>query len=141
MKNKTQGFTIIEILVALLILSLLSAMFFYVTSANSSIFRRTDERSRIITYSQDIVERLKIDWSDPAKFQSRAPVAVPVAPVAGYTVDPLSIQFLKPDGTVVTSGPYVTQPVLYQVTLTIRQKGAVYYKVSVRIGHPVPPSI
>lgn len=140
MKNMSAGVSIVEVLVALLLFSLMIVGFFYMSSANVSIFKRSDDRSQIVTYSQDIIERVKIAWSDPVKFDSRAAVAVPVPPAADYTVDPLKIEFLAPNGTVVTNGPYFTKPVLYKVTLTVKYKSAVYYQIAVRIGHPVPPT-
>lgn len=138
--QSSKGFTLVEVLVSLLILSVVAIGFFYVTGANANLFKTSDERSKITVYAQDILERVKINWSDATKFENRDAIAVPVPPVAGYTVDPLKVEFLKPDGTVVTSGTYVTNPILYKVTLTIKYKSAVYYTVSVRIGHPVPPT-
>lgn len=140
MKNMSAGISIVEVLVALSIFSVMVIGFFYMSSANVNIFRKTDDRSQIVTYSQDIIEKVKITWSDPVKFEARTPVAVSVPPSAGYTVDPLKIEFLNPSGAVVTSGPYFTKPVLYKVTLTVKYKSAIYYQISVRIGHPVPPT-
>lgn len=141
MKNNNSGFTITEVLVAILILSITTIGFTYVSSANFNIFKRSDDRSKITTYAQDILERVKIQWSSAANFESRSAVTIPSSPLPGYTVDPLKVEFLKPDGTVVTSGPYVTSPILYKVTLTIKYNSVLYYTLSVRIGNPVPPSI
>lgn len=146
--KRTKGFTLIEILVALLILSLLVATFSYISSANFTLFRKSDDRSRIVAYTNDVIEKLKIAWSDENNFMTRSNFVAPASPLPAYSLElPMTVQRLNPSGAVVTSGPYYTSPLLYRVTIKIKYTDpathavSTYYTTAVQLGHPSPPSL
>lgn len=84
MKNETHGFTIIEILVAILILGIFLAVLS--TTLTGSLRLNSDSQRQLNTASdaQRILEDIRANWSTPANYNSACVTGITVP--TGYTV-------------------------------------------------------
>ena len=131
---RKEGLTLVEVLVAVAILSLVVVTLSGTLTSGLSLRRISLQTGTANRYAENVIDRYKSDWTrDTAYAAASAPANIP-APPAGFdgTVG-VAIENIEVNGTVSSAAV----PPIRRVTVTVTRDGAVKAKVTTEIGKPV----
>lgn len=135
--QKTRGMTLIEILVALVILGITIMLFgSFVTSLQSN--KKATEQSTALAYARNYLETLRVKWQTLEGYQTLS-LATPTAPPPSYD---LNVQIQNGDGDTVFSFPSGSSSddlsPLRNVTLTFTDEEDKTVTLVTQLARPTP---
>ncbi len=137
-KRESRGFTLVEVLVALAVLTIVLGVVAASIGSSLQISRQSRINAFASEYVQSVVERYRAHWSVPANYAagSTPPDLSALASKlqsAGLTATINATQVINPDGTTFTG---TGQPPLRRIVLEVRQGSNVRARLVTDIGNP-----
>lgn len=137
-KRESRGFTLVEVLVALAVLTIVLGVVAASIGSSLQISRQSRINAFASEYVQSVAERYRAHWSVPANYSagSTPPNLVALADKlqsANLTATINATQVINPDGTAF-AGP--GQPPLRRIVVEVRQGSSVRARLVTDIGNP-----
>jgi prepilin-type N-terminal cleavage/methylation domain-containing protein len=136
---RTKGLTLVEILIALAVLSVTLAIFTASMGSSLDVSRRSRIDTIASEYAQSVLERYRVHWSNPDNFARGRHPDLPAdlrnrLSSAGLraTINTLPV---NPDGSAFTG---TTAPPLRRVVVEVYREGQLMTRLSGEIGNPRP---
>jgi len=136
---RTKGLTLVEILIALAVLSITLAVFTASMGSSLDVSRRSRIDTIASEYAQSVLERYRVHWSNPAYFASGTHPDLPddlqnrLSSAGLYaSISTLSV---NPDGSAFTG---TTAPPLRRVVVEVYRGSQLMTRLSGEIGNPRP---
>jgi prepilin-type N-terminal cleavage/methylation domain-containing protein len=133
--KKTSGLTLVEIIVAIAVFSIIMLALSGTIVQGLQLRRKNSVDSQALAYATSILETYKNFWSASTNFTSASTPAFPATPPALKPIDPvtdISVTCLNIDGTI-----SATTCALRRVQVTVKDsKGDVYANLVTEIGNP-----
>lgn len=137
--RRQDGFTLVEILVALSVLAIVVVATSALMVGTLNLSRTNKERAVLNTYTQAVLERYRNAWNDQQNFQTAAPPSLanlPTLPRAFTTRAPeVRFRWLRADRTEVPSSSSEV-PALREVRVIVYRGTASAADVKTWIGNP-----
>ena len=138
MKQKTSGLTLVEIIVAIAVFSIIMLALSGTIVQGLQLRRKNSVDSQALAYATSILETYKNFWSDSDNFRFARTPEFPATPPALETADPvtdIAMTCLKVDGNEETTMGAACA--LRRVQVTVKDlKGDVYANLVTEIGNP-----
>ena len=135
MNEKRAGFTLIEVLVALSILSIIVVALSGMLTSSLQARQVSAERSTANRYAESLLNRYKGHWKKETNYvAASAPPNIPPVPEGFDSTIGLAIENRNYDGSVYTG---TDAPDMRSLTVTLRRQGKVMANLSTEIGKPV----
>ena len=136
---RTKGLTLVEILIALAVLSITLAVFTASMGSSLDVGRRSRIDAIASEYAQSVLERYRVHWSNPAYFASGTHPNLPDdlrnrLSSAGLRAS-ISTLPVNPDGSAFTG---TTAPPLRRVVVEVHRGSQLMTRLSGEIGNPRP---
>ena len=136
---RTKGLTLVEILIALAVLSITLAVFTASMGSSLDVSRRSRIDTIASEYAQSVLERYRVHWSNPANFASGTRPNLPAdlqnrLSSAGLRAS-ISTLPVNPDGSAFTG---TTAPPLRRVVVEVYRGNRLMTRLSGEIGNPRP---
>ena len=136
---RTKGLTLVEILIALAVLSITLAVFTASMGSSLDVSRRSRIDTIASEYAQSVLERYRVHWSNPAYFASGRHPDLPDdlrnrLSSAGLRAS-ISTLPVNPDGSAFTG---TTAPPLRRVVVEVHRGSQLMTRLSGEIGNPRP---
>lgn len=137
-KHKRAGFTLVEVLVALAVLTIVLGVVAASIGSSLQISRQSRINAFASEYVQSVAERYRTHWSVPAYYTagSTPPDLSALASKlqsAGLTATINAAQVINPDGTPFTG---TSQPPLRRIVVEVRQGSNLRARLVTDIGNP-----
>jgi len=136
---RTKGLTLVEILVALAVLSITLAVFTASMGSSLDVGRRSRIDAIASEYAQSVLERYRVHWSNPAYFASGTRPDLPADLQDRLSSAGLSASIntlpVNPNGSAFTG---TTAPPLRRVVVEVYRGGQLMTRLSGEIGNPRP---
>lgn len=137
-KHKSAGFTLVEVLVALAVLTIVMGVAAASIGSSLQISRQSRINAFASEYVQSVAERYRTHWSVPANYTAGstppnlAALASKIQSV-NLTATINAAQVINPDGTAFTG---TGQPPLRRIVVEVRQGSNVRARLVTDIGNP-----
>jgi len=136
---RTKGLTLVEILIALAVLSVTLAVFTASMGSSLDVSRRSRIDTIASEYAQSVLERYRVYWSNPAYFAGGTHPNLPDdlrnrLSSAGLRAS-ISTLPVNPDGSAFTG---TTAPPLRRVVVEVYRGNRLMTRLSGEIGNPRP---
>lgn len=137
-KPKSSGFTLVEVLVALAVLTIVLGVVAASIGSSLQISRQSRINAFVSEYVQSVAERYRSHWSVPANYTAGstppdlAALASKIQSV-NLTATINAAQVINPDGTAFTG---TGQPPLRRIVVEVRQGSNVRARLVTDIGNP-----
>jgi len=136
---RTKGLTLVEILIALAVLSVTLAVFTASMGSSLDVGRRSRIDTIASEYAQSVLESYRVHWSNPANFASGTRPDLPAdlqnrLSSAGLRAS-ISTLPVNPDGSAFTG---TTAPPLRRVVVEVYRGSRLMTRLSGEIGNPRP---
>ena len=136
---RTKGLTLVEILIALAVLSVTLAVFTASMGSSLDVGRRSRIDTIASEYAQSVLESYRVHWSNPANFASGTRPDLPAdlqdrLSSAGLSAS-ISTLPVNPDGSAFTG---TTAPPLRRVVVEVYRGSQLMTRLSGEIGNPRP---
>jgi prepilin-type N-terminal cleavage/methylation domain-containing protein len=135
---RTKGLTLVEILIALAVLSITLAVFTASMGSSLDVGRRSRIDAIASEYAQSVLERYRVHWSNPANFASeRHPDLADLRNRLSSAGLRASVNTLpvNPNGSAFTG---TTAPPLRRVVVEVYRGAQLMTRLSGEIGNPRP---
>jgi len=137
---RTTGLTLVEILIALAVLSVTLAIFTASMGSSLDVSRRSRIDTIASEYAQSVLERYRVHWSNPANFASGTRPNLPAdlqnrLSSAGLRASISTPPPVNPDGSAFTG---TTAPPLRRVVVEVYRGSQLMTRLSGEIGNPRP---
>lgn len=137
-RHKSSGFTLVEVLVALAVLTIVLGVVVASIGSSLQISRQSRINAFASEYVQSVAERYRSHWSVPANYTAGstppdlAALASKIQSV-NLTATINAAQVINPDGTAFTG---TGQPPLRRIVVEVRQGSNVRARLVTDIGNP-----
>ena len=136
---RTKGLTLVEILIALAVLSITLAVFTASMGSSLDVSRRSRIDTIASEYAQSVLERYRVHWSNPDNFARGRHPDLPAdlqnrLSSAGLRAS-ISTLPVNPDGSAFTG---TTAPPLRRVVVEVHRGSQLMTRLSGEIGNPRP---
>jgi prepilin-type N-terminal cleavage/methylation domain-containing protein len=136
---RTKGLTLVEILIALAVLSITLAVFTASMGSSLDIGRRSRVDAIASEYAQSVLESYRVYWSNPANFAGGTRPNLPAdlqdrLSSAGLSAS-ISTLPVNPDGSAFAG---TTAPPLRRVVVEVYRGNRLMTRLSGEIGNPRP---
>jgi len=140
MSKQAKGLTLVEILIALAILSITLAVFMASMGTSLQVGRQSRVGAIASEYAQAVVERYRVHWSDPAQFAGGTPATIPAdlqnrLTSAGLRAVVSTPPPVNPDGSSFSGS---TTPPLRRVVVEVYRGSRLMTRLASEIGNPRP---
>ncbi len=137
-KHKLAGFTLVEVLVALAVLTIVLGVVAASIGSSLQVSRQSRINAFASEYVQSVVERYRTHWSVPANYTagSTPPNLSALADKlqsANLTANIDASQVINPDGTAFSG---TGQPPLRRIVVEVRQGSNIRARIVTDIGNP-----
>jgi prepilin-type N-terminal cleavage/methylation domain-containing protein len=137
---RTKGLTLVEILIALAVLSITLAVFTASMGSSLDVSRRSRIDAIASEYAQSVLERYRVHWSNPDNFARGRHPDLPAdlqnrLSSTGLRASISTPPPVNPDGSAFTGR---TAPPLRRVVVEVYRGGQLMTRLSGEIGNPRP---